>query len=57
MIVTIEEYVPKKEKPFIDIKDGELWSDSFYDSTRQMYFYVIKEPDWIKFEFKIVYFY
>lgn len=51
MRVTIEEYIPEEELPFIDIKDGRLWFDSFYDPKRKMYFYVIKEPDWLKFEF------
>ena len=51
MKVTIEEYIPEEEKHFIDIKDGKLWLDSFYDPKRQMYFHVMKEPDWIKFEF------
>ena len=51
MKVTIEEYIPEEEKPFIDIKDGKLWSDIFYDPKRQMYFHVMKEPDWIHFEF------
>lgn len=51
MKVTIEEYIPEEEEPFIDIKDGSLWLDSFYDPKRQIHFYVMKEPDWIKFEF------
>jgi len=51
MKVTIEEYIPEKEERFIDIKDGKLWSDIFYDPKRQMYFHVMKEPDWIRFEF------
>lgn len=51
MKVTIEEYIPEEEEPFIDIKDGSLWLDNFYDPKRQIHFYVIKEPDWIKFEF------
>ena len=51
MKVTIEEYIPEEEKHFIDIKDGSLWLDSFYDPIRQMHFFVMKEPDWIKFEF------
>lgn len=55
MKVTIEEYIPEEEEPFIDIKDGSLWLDSFYDTKRQMHFYVMKEPDWIKFEFYKIY--
>ena len=51
MKVTIEEYIPEEEKHFIDIKDGKLWSDIFYDPKRQMYFHVMKEPYWIQFEF------
>ena len=51
MKVTIEEYIPEEEKPFIDIKDGKLWLDSFYDPKRQMYFHVMTEPDWIDFDF------
>lgn len=51
MKVTIEEYIPEEEEHFIDIKDGSLWLDEFYDPTRKMYFCVMKEPDWIKFEF------
>lgn len=51
MKVTIKEYIPEEEEPFIDIKDGSLWLDSFYDPKRQMRFFVMKEPDWIKFDF------
>ena len=51
MKVTIEEYISEEKKPFIDIKDGSLWLDNFYDPKRQMRFFVMKEPDWIKFDF------
>lgn len=55
MKVTIEEYIPEEEKHFIDIKDDRLWFDEFYDPTRKMYFCVMKEPDWINFEFYKIY--
>ncbi len=55
MKVTIEEYIPKELKPFIMIPgsnpNGSLWFDDFYDIKRKLHFYVMKEPEWLKFDF------
>ena len=55
MRVTIEEYEPEELKPFMMIPgsnpNGSLWFDDFYDVKRKLHFYVMKEPEWLKFDF------
>lgn len=50
MKVYIEEYVEEKPRKYMEVEDGKLFSDWFYDQEIRMCFYVLKEPDWLKLE-------
>lgn len=50
MKARIEEVKPEEEK-YVTFEKGHFWLDKFYDRERQIFFYVLKEPHWMKFEF------
>ena len=54
--IYIEEYIPKGDRPCINLKEGEeLFVSTFYDKEIQMLFSLFREPEWLQMKKGVAY--